>query len=282
MTPVAFHGEYGAYSEEAAVACFGPETVTRPYRSLRQVFRLVQDGSVEFGIVPVENSVEGSVSQSYDLLLEFPVKICGEVNIRIAHCLLGLPETRLEDVKVVFSHPQALGQCARFLEHMQVEAQPAYNTAGSAKMIKEKRIAHAAAIASERTAKIYGMKILKKHIEDYQENFTRFLVISTKGVARTGRDKTSIVFATRHAPGTLYAVLGELATRRINLTKIESRPVRSKPWEYYFFVDFQGHYLDKARAEALEAVKRSTTFLRVLGSYPQDQHQGSSDSAGHA
>jgi len=265
----AFQGEHGAYSEEAAFTHFGTSAKTKPCKTLRQVFSWVEDRTTEFGVVPAENSIEGSVTQTYDLLLESSLRICGEVKLRIIHCLLSLPETDMADIRVVYSHPQALAQCAGFLAGLHVETEPTYDTAGSAKMIRERQIRDAGAIASERAAQIYDLRILRTHIEDVAENFTRFFIVGWDDLPPTGKDRTSIVFGTRHVPGSLYTALGELALRKINLTKIESRPTRRTPWEYHFFVDFEGHRLDTACAEALEALRTSTTFLKILGSYPR-------------
>jgi chorismate mutase/prephenate dehydratase len=265
---VAFQGEHGAYSEQAAFTYFGSDIETKPHMSLREVFRSVERGAVECGVVPAENSLEGSINQTYDLLLESDLKIQGEIKMKISHCLLALPGTRLANLAVVYSHPQALAQCAGFLDTLHVETVPAYDTAGSAKMIKDKQIRDAAAIASKYSAEVYGLTILKTHIEDLPDNFTRMFVIGTQDAPATGNDKTSIVFGTKHVPGSLQNALRELATRKINLTKIESRPTRTTPWEYYFFVDFEGHRSSPMCADALEALENATTFLKVLGSYP--------------
>jgi chorismate mutase/prephenate dehydratase len=219
--------------------------------------------------VPAENSLEGTVNQTYDLLLNSPLKINGEIKQRIVHCLLAIPGTKLEDLRVVYSHPQALAQCATFLRSLKTEAIPAYDTAGSAKMIREKRISDAAAIASERAGELYGLSVLKKNIEDNSENYTRFFVIGHSDSRPTGNDKTSIVFGAAHTPGSLYKALEEFASRGINMTKLESRPVRTTPWEYDFFIDLDGHRTDSACHEAFEAVKNKTTFVKILGSYPR-------------
>jgi chorismate mutase/prephenate dehydratase len=266
---VAFQGEHGAYSEQVALARWGTNVKTRPCKTLRQVFAEVETKSVDYGIVPAENSLEGSINQTYDLLLETPLKICGEVKTRVSHCLLGLPETQTGDVRVVYSHPQALAQCSAFLESLRVEVEPIYDTAGGAKMVKEKKLRYAAAIAGIRAAELYGLKVLKEKIEDVPENFTRFFVIGWNEIEPTGEDKTSVVFGTRHVPGSLHAALSELASRRINLTKIESRPIKGTPWEYHFFVDFEGHQSELECSEALNALRKSTTFLKILGSYPR-------------
>ena len=265
---VAFQGEHGAYSEQAAMTHF-QNAHTMPTRTIRAVFKSVEVGQSNFGMVPAENSLEGSVNQTYDMLLESPLKIRGETKIRVTHCLVAEPGTAISDLRIVYSHPQALAQCANFLDTLRIEAIPAYDTAGSARMIAEKKLKGAAAIASERAAELYGLVILQRNIEDLSGNFTRFFMIGKEDMPRTGNDKTSIVFGTEHAPGSLHKALSEIADRQINLTKIESRPTRTTPWEYHFFIDFHGHRTDKVCAEALEAIRDSTTFLKILGSYPR-------------
>jgi len=245
---------------------FGQAVVTKPCRTFKEVFQSVEEKSVEYGIVPAENSLEGSINQTYDLLLETTLKIRGEVKVRVRHCLLTIPGTKLEELRVVYSHPQALAQCASFLQKLGLETIPAYDTAGSAKMLIEKQL-KAGAIASERAAEIYGLEVLKKNIEDFPENFTRFFVLGRTDVSPSGKDRTSIVFATTHTPGSLHSALGELALRQINLTKIESRPIRGTPWEYNFFVDFEGHQNDPRVSEAIIALRNSTAMLKILGSY---------------
>lgn len=266
---VSFQGEHGAYSEEAANAFFGESVRTQPCDSIKQVFRTAEDGSADFGVVPAENSLEGAVNQTYDLLLQTPLKISGEIKIKISHCLLALPGTRLDDITKVYSHPQALAQCQTLLESLRATAEPAYDTAGSAKRIRKENIQNAAAIASERAASLYGLIVLRRDVEDDPENYTRFFVVGKNDAARTGKDKTSIVFGTAHKPGSLHKALNELATRGINLTKIESRPIRGTPWEYHFFVDFEGHRNDQPCSDALRALSNSTTFVKILGSYPR-------------
>lgn len=268
MSAVSFQGERGAYSEEAATMFFGRSVVTKPCRTVKEVFQSVEEKSAEYGIVPAENSLEGSINQTYDLLLETSLKIRGEVKVRVRHCLLAIPGTKLDELRVVYSHPQALAQCASFLQKLGLETIPAYDTAGSAKMLIDKQL-KAGAIASERAAEIYGLKVLRKGIEDFPENFTRFFVLGRTGVSPTGKDRTSIVFATTHTPGSLHSALGELASRQINLTKIESRPIRGTPWEYNFFVDFEGHQNDSKVSEAINVLRNSTAMLKILGSYPR-------------
>ncbi len=266
---VAFQGEVGAYSEEAVLRFFDSSVQTKPFESLDDVFKAVQEEQVSFGIVPVENSLEGSISRVYDLLLESDVKVCGEIELRVSHCLIANPGSRLDMVKKVYSHPQALAQCLRFLKQLGCELVPTYDTAGSVKMIKEKRIMDGAAIASVRAAEIYGMEVLVKEIEDNPKNFTRFFVLSKQDSPPSGSDKTSIVFSVKHRPGALDTALKEFAARNINLTKIESRPTKQKPWEYNFYLDFEGHREDKTLREAMENLDKVALFVKVLGSYPK-------------
>ncbi|OGO24661.1 MAG: hypothetical protein A2144_07585 [Chloroflexi bacterium RBG_16_50_9] len=266
---VAFQGEIGAYTEEAALRFFGPSTRSRPFESLDEVFEAVEVDDVPFAVVPVENSLEGSITRAYDLLLDSPLMICGETELRISHCLIGTAEAGLDTIKKVYSHPQALGQCRSFLKHLNCEPIPAYDTAGSVKMIKEQGSKDSAAIASAKAAAIYGMKILAREIEDNPHNFTRFFVLAKEDAPPTGNDKTSIVFSLNHKPGALYDCLREFASRSINLTKLESRPTRHQPWEYYFYMDFAGHRQEKEVGETLEKLEESTIFVKVLGSYPK-------------
>ncbi len=268
-TTVAFQGERGAFSEEAALEFFGRSISALPCESFDAVFAAVAGDRARFGIVPVENSSEGSISRVYDLFLEHDVKVCGETAMRIVHCLIAREGVALGDIRRVYSHPQALGQCRDFLTHLGCELVPAYDTAGSVKMLSEQGLCDAAAIAGARAAELYGMHVVAAGIEDSKNNYTRFFILSRRDVPPSGNDKTSVVFSVRHEPGALYAALRVLAERGVNLTKIESRPTRQKPWEYNFYLDFEGHRLDTHFAEALESIRPHCLFLRVLGSYPQ-------------
>jgi chorismate mutase/prephenate dehydratase len=268
-TVVAFQGETGAYSEEAAFQFFSPSIQVKPCVSVDDVFRAVEDAKAHFGIIPVENSLEGSINRSYDLLLDSELKVYGETELRISHCLIAGPGTGLDSIKKVYSHPQALGQCQAFIKQLNCESVSTYDTAGSVKMIKEKRISDGAAIASARAAEIYGMQIIAREIEDNPNNYTRFFVLAGQDSPPSGNDKTSIVFSVKHKPGALYEFLQILASRDINLTKIESRPTRQKPWEYNFYLDFEGHREDRAVQDVLENLEKNSIFLKVLGSYPR-------------
>jgi chorismate mutase/prephenate dehydratase len=266
---VAFQGEAGAYSEQAALDFFGQFVVTRPCPGLDEVFKLVQEGRLSYGMVPVENSLEGSVTRSYDLLLDCDVRVCGELELRISHCLIANKGARRASIKRVYSHPQALAQCQGFLRKSGYEQVAAADTAGSVNMIKQTKLMDSAAIASARAAGIYGMKILASGIEDNERNYTRFLVLSHQDAAPTGNDKTSVVFMLKHRPGTLYEALRGFSSNRINLTRIESRPTRLQPWEYNFYVDFEGHRQEEHVKSALAGLEEVSLFLKVLGSYPR-------------
>ena len=266
---VAFQGERGAYSESAVYRFFGESAEVKPCRDFKDVFKSVEEQETDFGVVPVENSIEGSVNQTYDLFLMHDLKVRGEIIVKIEHCLIANPGTKLEDVKAVYSHPQALAQCRTFLEKSGWELVPTYDTAGSVKILKEKGLKNAAALASEKAAELYKMKILAREIADNPENYTRFFVIGKKDAPMTGKDKTSVIFAATHKPGALYYALGEFAKRGINLTKIESRPTKQTPWEYNFYLDFEGNKSEPRCAEALEALKEHAAFIKILGSYPR-------------
>lgn len=268
---VAFQGELGAYGEEAAINFFGPTIEVKPCETFDEVFRMVEQAGAQYGIVPVENSLEGSINRVYDLMLSSSLQVKGETELRVSHCLIGHPGANLDTIKKVYSHPQALAQSQNFLKHLKAEIVPAYDTAGSVKMIKEKCQKDSAAVASARAAKIYGMEIIAWEIEDTTNNFTRFFAMAQEDSPPTGKDKTSIVFSVRHRPGSLYDALGEFTDRNINLLKIESRPTRQKVWEYNFYLDFEGHRQDKNAREALKSLEDHSLFIKVLGSYPRSK-----------
>ncbi|MDR2700281.1 MAG: prephenate dehydratase [Nitrososphaerota archaeon] len=266
---VTYQGETGAYSEMAVYKFFGSKVEPVPCKDFRDVFESVKNGEVPNGVVPIENSIEGSINQNYDLFTTYDLKVSGEVSVKLAHVLITNPKTKFEDIKTVYSHPQAIGQCRKYLEKHKWELVPAYDTAGSVKIIKEKQLLDAASIASEKAAGLYGMKIVDRDIADNPSNYTRFLVISHEDTAPTGDDKTSVIFSAKHAPGSLYHTLGEFASRNINLTRIESRPTKTTAWQYNFYIDFEGHRTEKRCAEAIQAIKKYVTFVKILGSYPR-------------
>jgi prephenate dehydratase len=268
---VAFQGERGAYSEIAARRFLGERIELCPCESFDLVFKRVESGRVDSGVIPIENSLAGSIHQNYDLLLKHRLRIVGELNLRVVHNLIANPGTKLASIRTIYSHPQALMQCqSNTAKLRQVRIVPAYDTAGSVKKIKEEKLLDAAAIASDLAAKIYGMKILKRQIQDNSENFTRFLVLRKKAVAPANANKTSIVFSIRNAPGALFRSLSVFALRDIDLYKIESRPLHGKPWEYLFYVDFAGSLKDRNCRNAVAHLGEIASFMKILGSYPRD------------
>lgn len=274
---VAFQGEHGAYSEQAVRQQFGAEVRTLPCRSFSEIFNALQNGRATYGMLPVENSLAGTVVPAYDLLVDHDLHVQAEVVLRVRHCLMAPPGTRLEDVRRVISHYQALGQCEQTLKRMGLEAVDYYDTAGAARDLAANPQPATAAIASELAAQTYGLEILARHLEDQDFNYTRFFVLGYSLPPRQDPSKTSIILTTRHEPGALYSVMGELAQRGLNLTKIESRPRRNRPWHYLFYVDFEGHADDPIVQQALLGILNRASFLKVLGSYPAAQFDTSTD-----
>jgi len=266
---VAYQGEPGAYSEAAALR-FRPGAAARPCPTFEEVFQTVAEGRATYGVLPVENSVGGSVHRNYDLLLEHNLPIVAEVELRVVHCLLAVPGTTLPDVRRIYSHPQALAQCDRFLRSLEgVEVVATYDTAGSAKLLRDQRLHDAAAIASERAGAVFGLSVLRSGIEDFAGNITRFIVVArTDTTPPEATDKTTLVFAVKSVPGALFTALSVFADRGIDLTKLESRPLRGRPWEYLFYVDLTIGADDSRLADAMAALPASTTSVRRLGSYP--------------
>jgi prephenate dehydratase len=269
MTRVVFQGERGAFSEDAVLRFFG-DVELLPRRSLADVFEAVNEGMADFGVVPVENSQAGSINETYDLLLKYTLNIYGEIALEVNHCLMAPAGESLASIKTVYSHPQALAQCEQFLRKLEVEIVPTYDTAGSAKLIKEKGLVNCAAVASKRVSEIYQMSILAEDIQTITDNYTKFFVISKQKAKYADENKTSLVFGTKNVPGALYDCLGALATRGINLTKLESRPSKNRPWEYVFYVDLEGHIEDDICSQALQDLREKTRFLKFIGSYPKN------------
>src|ERR671919_814632 len=271
INKVAFQGEKGAYSELAVIQFF-PNSTPIPVRSFQEVIETLLSGLSDYAVVPIENSIEGSVNEVYDLLLHSDLYVVGETYQRIHHCLIALKGNDLGSLKQVYSHPQALAQCRHYIIGKGLVAVPAYDTAGAVKMVKESQNKGVAAIASKRAAEIYGMDILDAGIEDRKNNFTRFYVLSREPASTkpSGNDGTSIIFSVKHAPGSLVNVLSEFARREINLTKIESRPTKETPWEYNFFTDFEGHILDSKVRYVLKVIESKTAFVKILGSYKKE------------
>jgi len=272
---VAFQGELGAFSEEAVHLLFGDGVEALPRREFRDVGAAVARGEAEYGLLPIENTLAGSVVASYDVLAGEALEVVGEVIAPIHHCLLGVPGARLEGVRRVLSHPIALAQCTRFfLEHPGIEAVAAYDTAGAAKEVAEKDDPATAAIAARAAAWRYGLEILAADIEDRPDNQTRFLVVARPG-ARPPHPpdpgaprKTALLLETENQPGALVQVLLPFASRGINLSKLESRP-GPRPWTYRFFVELEADAASPEAREALAEVRRRSTALRILGSFPR-------------
>lgn len=244
--------------------------VGQPCQTLEEVFEITSSGRARFGVVPIENSLVGSIHKTYDLLLEHDLKIVGECYRRIVHCLIASKTTSFKQVKRVFSHPVALEQCQTFFrEHPSIVPVSHYDTAGAVKMLTESNMHDAAAIAGEHAAQAYGMKVLRKSIEDEKANYTRFILLSRRSDRFTGDAKTSIVFSMKNLPGVLFKALSVFALRDIDLTRIESRPVRKRAWEYHFYLDFAASVREDRVKKALDHLGEITTFVRVLGSYPR-------------
>jgi prephenate dehydratase len=265
---VSFQGEPGAYSEQAVFNYFG-NVETVPCESFDVMFDSVVSGKSDFALAPIENSLAGSIHQNYDLLLRHDLHIVGEYLLRVQHCLIALPGVKKEDIKKAISHPQALGQCAAYLRNLGIKPETVYDTAGSVKILKESGDRDTAAIASRRAAEIYQMQIIEEGIEDNAENFTRFLAVGRESVVPTGEAKTSIVFTLKNMPGALFKAMSVFALRDIDLTKIESRPLQGKPWEYLFYIDLVGSTYDDVTKRALDHLGEYAVTLRVLGSYPR-------------
>jgi prephenate dehydratase len=268
---IAFQGELGAFSHVAALKLLGPKIRLLPQNSFQDVFRAVRRGAANAAVIPIENTLHGSVHENYDHLLDYSFVISGETSIRVSHQLIAMPGVPFRAIRRVLSHPVALNQCKQFFEkHRNIKPEPYYDTAGSVKLLKDNDLKDCAAIASEAAAKIYGGLILRRGVEDIRQNFTRFFLLTKHPSKRRGTGhqfKTSVVFSTPNRSGSLFRALACFALRDLNLTKIESRPFRGKPWEYLFYVDFLGRLDEPKTQNALKNLSESTQFLRVLGTY---------------
>jgi prephenate dehydratase len=262
---LAYQGEPGAYSEAAALQYGGPQAETLPCKSFEDVFDAVSRKKATHGVVPLENSIGGTIHRNYDLLLDHDLTISGEVELDVVHCLQALPGTKISDVKVVYSHPQALAQCERYLKELGASVEAVYDTAGGAKLVAEKKLAGAAALASRRAAEVFGLEVLQEAVQDYEFNITRFAIIG--GAPPADANKTTIVFALPSTPGALFKALSVFALRDINLTKLESRPMRGRPWEYLFYVEVDAPRSDLGCARALTHLAEFARWTRVLGTY---------------
>ena len=270
---VAYQGEPGAFSEIAAGKLMGDGMVAIPVASFESMFAAVIEGRADFCVAPIENTLAGSIHRNYDLLLESPLTIVGETNLRIVHALIAVEGAAFEELRRVYSHPVALAQCSAFLAaNPSIEPVAAQDTAGSVRFVMERGRRDEAAIASADAARIYGGTVVRDAIEDNAQNFTRFLLLAREGTAAPQRGasrwKTSIVFRTANIPGALYRALGAFANGKIDLAKIESRPVAGRPWEYSFYLDVIGRKEDENMGAALRELEAMSEMVRVLGSYP--------------
>lgn len=269
-TIVAFQGEHGAFSEEACRLHFGPEVETLPCRTFEEIFAAVDEGAATYATVPVENSTAGSINKSFDLLLDHDLKVHGEVLLRVHHNLLTIPGNAA-GIQQVRSHPQALAQCESYLNRRKYVAVPWYDTAGSAKDLAADPVPGVGVIASKLAAEFYGLEIVDAKIEDMPNNYTRFFVVGRGEPPHAERCKTTLVFAVPNTPGSLYGALSEFATRHVNLTKLESRPRRNRPWQYVFYLDLDGHFQDPPISAAIVSLLSRAAFVKLLGSYPAAQ-----------
>lgn len=264
---VAFLGPQGTFSEAAVIKRFGQACKGVPCASIDEVFRKVESGEANYGVVPVENSTEGAIGRTLDLLLQSPLRMCGEVLLAVHQCLLS-QDADLSKIKRVYSHPQSLGQCQDWLNTHLPHAERvsvASNAEAASLAAKEK---HSAAIAGRQAAERFGVAVQAANIEDDPRNTTRFLVIGNQDVAASGHDKTSLVMSAPNRPGAVHDLLVPLAKHGVSMSKLESRPARAGLWEYVFFVDIEGHQTDAKVAEALKELKGVAAFVKVLGSYP--------------
>ena len=272
---IAYQGEPGAFSE-AAARRVDPDAQLAPCRSFDEVFDAVQAGTAAYGILPIENSIGGSIHRNYDLLLERTLPIVAEVELPVIHHLLALPGATLDGLRRVYSHPQGLAQCERFLRTLtRVEIIATYDTAGSAKMVADAGLKDAGAIASARAGEVFGLTSLAASVQDFDDNITRFLVVGAEPLPNRVADKTSIVFTLPNEPGSLFKALSVFALRGISLTKLESRPIQGRPWEYLFYVDLAAAREELHCARALAHLGEFAPMLRTLGTYASwKTHEG--------
>ncbi len=268
MPKVAYQGIPGANSEIAVRQHFGDDVEPRPCPDFNHLFDELQTNAVDYSLLPIENAFSGSVSGAYELLLDHDVRIQAEVILHVHHALLANHGAKLEDIRQVRSHPQALMQCERFLKRNNFEALGWYDTAGAAQDLAKTPRPGVGVIASTLAGELYNLDLLANEIEDEQFNYTRFLLMGHDDPEPSDYNKTSIVFATRNRPAALYHCLGEFAKRDLNLTKLESRPRRNRPWEPLFYLDFEGHWQEPRCQELLTQLLQLTSFVKMLGSYP--------------
>lgn len=270
-TKVGFQGVSGSFSEEALNNYFGEEVNTYNFNHFEEVFKALKEKKIEYGILPVENSSTGTISEVYDLLRKYGLYIVAEKCIKISQHLVAAEGSKIEDIEEVYSHPQAFEQSSIFLkDHPKWRLIPYYNTAISAKMVADRKSKKIAAIASERAAKLYNLNIIKKAINYNNNNYTRFIIVSKKLEIQKGADKISIVISMPHKSGSLYKILRNFSESNLNMLMIQSRPMEGKPWDYFFYIDFEGNITDSRIMDAVEGIEEKSTYFKLLGNYRSD------------
>ena len=264
---VAYLGPQGTYSQEAAIRHFGGSIETRSCSTIDEVFKQVETGATGYGVVPVENSTEGAIGRTLDLLLTTPAKVCGEIMLPVRQCLMSKAKN-LAQIKKVYSHTQSLAQCQHWLARHLPGAERIAVVSNAEAALLAARDTQSAAIASKTAAELYKLNLLARNIQDESRNTTRFLVLSREDAAPSGRDKTSLILSTRNVPGAIHDLLAPLAKNGVSMTRLESRPAKTGTWEYVFYIDIEGHAHDTRVAQALGAIGRKASFVKNLGSYP--------------
>jgi prephenate dehydratase len=268
-TRVAFQGELGSFSHRAGLKIFGTQIAPCHCGAFEEVFGAVAGKKAKLAVIPIENTLAGSIHKNYDLLARHSLEVIAETSLRVEHNLMALPGVAFRRIRQIYSHPAALEQCSRMLRRLRsVEKVSFYDTAGSVRFLRDRNLQNAAAIASADAARIYGMKILRRGIEDEPENYTRFLALARRRQFPAGGQKTSVVFGLKNEAGILFKALSVFALRNIDLSKIESRPIRGKPWQYLFYLDLQSDIRSRDCIHALRHLRELAPYLKVLGSYP--------------
>lgn len=265
---VGYQGEPGAFSQEALTEYFGDGVKTLNVKEFEDVFKALKNDEIDYGVLPIENSSTGGIAEVYDLLKKYGFYIVGEKCIKVQHNLVGLKNTEIEDIDEVYSHTQAFKQCSEFLkDYPDLRLIPYKNTATSAKYIHEEKDRNKAAICSHKAARLYDLKIIKENINYNRKNYTRFIVIGKDLEVHEVSNKISIVTTTAHTPGSLYRTLGYFTKNNLNMMKIESRPILNRSWEYFFYIDFSGNLNDDAVKRSIEAIRKNSTYFKLLGNY---------------
>ncbi len=267
MKKIGYQGVRGCYSEQASKIFFRESIEFKQYKTFRDVFEGLKNEEIDFAVLPIRNSITGGIREVMDLLFEEEAYVIGEVTLKIEHVLIGFPESSLNEIEYVYSHPEALSQCKNFLEKMNFKIIPSFDTAGSVMEVKSSGKRNSAAIASKYAAERYGMKVLRENIQDSENNYTQFFILRRDLFISDGSDKTSLIFITEHKPGALYKALEAFAKRNINMLHLESRPIKDQPWNYSFYVDIEGNLRDRKISEALKDLRENTLFIKVIGSY---------------